>query len=69
MQFDNLADFLQMSGHGVYVWSAYIIVTITIVYLVWSPLARKRRIITEQQRRLRREEYEARQKAGSSTSI
>lgn len=68
MQFESLADFIQMGGHGFYVWLVYFITAVTIAYLVWSPLAKQRRIISEQQRRLRREEYDVRKAADSSTS-
>lgn len=48
MQFDSLQALWQMGGHGPYVWSAYAITLITLVGIVWAPLARRRRFLREQ---------------------
>ncbi|WP_040482108.1 heme exporter protein CcmD [Luminiphilus syltensis] len=42
MYFDSLTDALQMAGHGAFVWSAYGITLLVVVYLVWAPLVRSR---------------------------
>jgi heme exporter protein D len=47
-QFDSLQDFIQMSGHGPFVWSCYGITFAVLIYLVLSPLSRRRRFIRQQ---------------------
>ena len=54
-RFDSLQDFLQMSGHGPYVWSAYVVSIVVILWLVASPLRRRRQILADVQRQQRRE--------------
>lgn len=48
MQFDTLQALWQMNGHGPFVWSAYAIALCTLIAVVWSPLARRRRFFIEQ---------------------
>ncbi len=59
MQFDSVSEILQMGGHGKYVWSAYFIALVTIVYLVWTPLIKHKQFFVEQRGRLRREQAQA----------
>lgn len=47
-QFDSLQDFLQMSGHGPYVWACYGITFVVLLYLVVQPIRRRRRFIHRQ---------------------
>ena len=47
-QFDSLQDFLQMSGHGPYVWACYGITFVVLLYLVVRPIRRCRRFIHRQ---------------------
>lgn len=47
-QFDSLQDFLQMSGHGPYVWACYGITFVVLLYLVLRPIRRRRRFIHRQ---------------------
>lgn len=54
-RFESLQDFLQMSGHGPYVWSAYVISIAVMLWLVISPLRRRRRLLADVERQLRRE--------------
>ncbi|MEZ5529982.1 MAG: heme exporter protein CcmD [Porticoccaceae bacterium] len=54
-RFESLQDFLQMSGHGPYVWSAYVISIAVMLWLVISPLRRRRRLLEDVERQLRRE--------------
>ncbi|MBV1930754.1 MAG: heme exporter protein CcmD [Porticoccaceae bacterium] len=44
-QFDSLADFMAMSGHGPYVWSAYGISALVLFYLAVLPLRRRREFL------------------------
>lgn len=43
-QFQGLADFLAMDGHGIYVWISYGIAFAVMSWLLASPLLRHRRI-------------------------
>lgn len=37
-QFESVADFIAMSGHGPYVWACYGITLFIVVYLLLSPV-------------------------------
>ncbi len=52
-QFETFADFLSMNGHGAYVWAAYAITFISLVYLLLSPVLQKKAFI-KQQRKMQR---------------
>lgn len=54
MYFDSLGALLHMDGHGVYVWSAYMITLVVIIFILLSPIRRKNRIISEMAGELRR---------------
>lgn len=43
-QFDSLAAFIDMAGHGPYVWLSYLFTVLVLVWLVASPLMRARRL-------------------------
>lgn len=47
LQFHSLQELFWMNGHGPYVWGAYGIGLVALVYLVVSPLARRRRFFRE----------------------
>lgn len=55
-QFDSLADFMAMAGHGPYVWISYAVSLAVMLYLVAGPLMRKRTTL----RAVRLEETRAR---------
>lgn len=59
LQFDSLADFMAMGGHGAFVWAVYGITAIVLVGLAIAPLRRKRRFMQEQGMRLKREQVAA----------
>lgn len=63
-QFDNLAEFLSMNGHGPYVWAAYLVAGMVMGALAVAPVIRQRRLRREFARQLRLEE--ARRRAASS---
>lgn len=42
LQFDSIADLWAMNGHGVYVWLAYAITLVVLIYLVVSPVMQRR---------------------------
>ena len=57
-QFSNLGEFLEMGRHGFYVWTAYAVFIAIIVFNIASPWLRRRRFITQHQRRVRREKIQ-----------
>jgi len=59
MYFESVEALLQMDGHGFYVWTSYGITLVVLLFTLWLPLAKIRRLRTEQQRRLRREQQGA----------
>jgi len=63
-QFDNLAAFMAMNGHGPYVWSAYIITFVAIGYLFIKPLLQHRAFLKDQLKLQQRAEAHA-----STTSV
>jgi len=54
MAFDSIADFLAMGKHGPYVWSAYGVTTLVVLWNVLQPLFRRRQLLREQAAALRR---------------
>jgi heme exporter protein D len=54
VSFDSLQAFLAMDGHGPYVWSAYALALGVVVFIIVSPLRRRRRFLAEQASRLKR---------------
>ena len=58
-QFESIQEFIQMGGHGPYVWSAYVISLSVLIWLIVSPLRRKTKLLKdiarEQQRDLARQ--------------
>lgn len=58
-QFESIQEFIQMGGHGPYVWSAYVISLSVLIWLIVSPLRRKTKLLKdiarEQQRDLVRQ--------------
>ncbi|KZZ44230.1 MAG: heme exporter protein CcmD [Saccharospirillaceae bacterium] len=55
MQFDSIAEFIAMGGHGFYVWLAYGLTAAIILFNVMAPVIARRKLIKEQSQRLRRE--------------
>jgi heme exporter protein D len=49
-QFESLADFIAMSGHGPYVWASYAITFIALVFLLVNPLLQKKALIKQQKK-------------------
>lgn len=45
MYFDSWTALWAMAGHGAYVWSAYGITTMVLLWLVWQPLRRRRHLL------------------------
>jgi len=55
-QFESLADFMTMKGHGPFVWSAYSISIIAFAYLVLAPMKAYRDMVKHQLKKKSREE-------------
>jgi len=51
MYFDSWSALFSMDGHGVYVWSAYLISLSVLALLVWWPLSRNKRFLSRLARR------------------
>lgn len=54
MSFDSLQAFMAMEGHGGYVWSSYALALGVVVFIIVTPLRRRRRFLAEQASRLAR---------------
>jgi len=54
MQFESLAEFIQMGGHGAFVFSVYIISAVVLIVNVILPLRQKRRFFADQAERQKR---------------
>ena len=59
LQFDSFQTAWEMAGHGSYVWASYVLFTVVLVALIWSPLARQRRLLREVRDAERRREARA----------
>ena len=57
-QFDSFTDFMQMAGHGPYVWTCYLLMTFVIIYLIMSPGVQRRRFLQNLARQQRLSERE-----------
>jgi heme exporter protein D len=49
-QFESIADFIAMNGHGPYVWASYVITFSVLVFLLISPLLQKKAFVKQQQK-------------------
>lgn len=47
MYFDSWTAFIQMGGHGVYVWGAYALAGLVVIYNLVAPVLARRRVIRE----------------------
>ncbi|MFT5929191.1 MAG: heme exporter protein D [Candidatus Azotimanducaceae bacterium] len=56
MQFESLNEFIQMGGHGPFVFSVYIISILVLVGNVVRPLWQKKRFYLEQANRQERDQ-------------
>lgn len=54
-QFENIQDFIQMGGHGPYVWSAYVISLSVLIWLIISPVRRKAKLLKDIARQQQRD--------------
>lgn len=56
IQFDSFTAFIDMGGHGPYVWSVYGVALSLMIWLVVRPLRRKRALLLQIERQQRREQ-------------
>lgn len=49
-QFESIADFIAMNGHGPFVWAAYAITFAVLIFLLVSPLLQKKAFIKQLQK-------------------
>jgi heme exporter protein D len=59
MYFETLEAAMSMDGHGAYVWSAYALTVLVVIYLVISPGRRQRRMLRELRGEIRRKQQHA----------
>lgn len=56
LQFASVAEFLDMGGYALYVWSSYAVFAVLMTIGLLQPFLARRRIIRQQRARLQREE-------------
>lgn len=44
MYFQSVGELIAMDGHGFYVWSAYLVTTVLIVYILVAPVFKSKNI-------------------------
>jgi len=59
MYFESFSEFLAMGGHGKYVWIAYGLTAVIFALNLMTPMLKRKRLIAEQIRQLRREKLHA----------
>lgn len=55
MSFNSVSEFVNMGGHGFFVWTAYGIALIVLVYNIINPMVIHSRFVKMQKQNLRRE--------------
>lgn len=55
MSFNTVSEFVQMGGHGLYVWTSYGIALIVLGYNILNPMVNRRNFMKMQKQNLRRE--------------
>jgi heme exporter protein D len=45
MYFDNLQALLFMEGHGVYVWTVYLVTVVVVAAVLIAPVRRRKRLL------------------------
>jgi len=56
MFFDSFTDFIQMNGHGMFVWASYGIAAVIVAQNFIGPKLTRKRVIKDIERQLRREQ-------------
>ena len=66
-QFHSFSDFVQMAGHGPYVWACYLITFVALVYLAVAPIRKRKALYSELQRQARIEAHEKKREQTQSS--
>ena len=56
MFFDSFSDFIQMGGHGVFVWISYGIAALIVAQNFITPMLTRKKVIKDIERQQRREQ-------------
>jgi heme exporter protein D len=56
MAFSSFSDFIDMGGHGFYVWLAFLVSILLLIYLLYWPIFKSRRSLAEISQQLKREQ-------------
>lgn len=56
LQFSSVAEFIDMGGYALYVWSAYAVFAVLMAFTLIQPRLARRNILKQQRARLQREE-------------
>ena len=67
-QFESIADFIAMNGHGPFVWSAYAITSAVLIFLLVSPLLQKKAFIKQLQKTQKLEKLAQAKPAAGNTA-
>ena len=51
MAFKSFSEFVAMAGHGPYIWTAYGVTLVLILYILAAPVLRQRRFVREERQR------------------
>jgi len=68
-QFESIQEFIQMGGHGPYVWSAYVISLSVLIWLIVSPIRRKSKLLKDIARQQQRDLVQQGTNSSSNVSI
>ncbi|GMG87651.1 heme exporter protein CcmD [Biformimicrobium ophioploci] len=66
-QFSSFAEFIEMAGHGPFVWAAYVVTLVTLIALIVLPSRGASRFIAQEKKRLDVAERRARAAATVAT--
>ena len=56
MFFDSFAEFINMGGHGMFVWLSYGVAGLVVTHNFISPLLTRKKVIKDIERQMRREQ-------------
>ena len=65
MYFDSLQAVLEMDGHGIYVWAAYLVGIAVIAMAVIIPMRRRKALLLQLSAEQKRAQFDNRDRGGS----
>lgn len=68
MEFSTLNEFIEMGGHGFYVWLSYGLTAIVILFNVIRPLRQRSQLVRQLQQQNKRNQRQQKMKQQSSKS-